>query len=328
MSTIQPTDSALETDLYERLDPSARAFAAAFPVFDTETQNLEDYRRIVTATYQKAGDASVPDRREIFVPGAVGHPDVRILVYRPPMQVALAPAIIHLHGGGFFSGTADMIASESRALARDHDAVVIAVDYRLAPETPFPGPLEDCYAALGWTFREASALGINPDRVVVMGGSAGGGLAAALAQLARDRAEWGLRAQVLIYPMLDARTGTSEAPVDNAMTGQLVWTRPVNQFGWSAMRGQQAIPPDQLGHFSPSLAKDFSNLPEAFIAVGSLDLLLEESVAYGLELARAAVPVEAHIFPRAPHGFRSIPGPLGDGLKDNIRKALDRFFTT
>ena len=159
-----------------------------------------------------------------------------------------------------------------------------------------------------------------------MGGSAGGGLAAALALLARDRAKHRLKAQLLIYPMLDSRTGTFEAPIHNVYAGQFVWTRQTNAFGWEQLRGHKDIAPEELGYFAPALAKDLSHLPDAFVAVGALDLLVDESVDYALRLISAGVSVEAHVYPGAPHGFRSLPGGLGEHLAADTSRALRRFF--
>ena len=313
-------------DTLHLLDPAARDFVQKFPSYDPSLQTLAEYRQIVLDAYTRRAPPQHLRREERTIPGRAGAPDVRVLLYWPPTVDGKLPALIHLHGGGFFFGSADMVASESRAVSDEHGALVVAVDYRLAPETSFPGPLEDCYAGLTWLVRNADALGVDVDRIGVMGGSAGGGLAASLSLLTRDRAEHTLKAQMLIYPMLDSRTGTPEAPSNNATTGEFVWTRETNQIGWAAMRGDTPIAPERIGHFSLALAGDLSRLPDTFIAVGALDLLLEESVAYALRLSRAGVPVEAHVYPGAPHGFRSMPGALGEQLTGDIRAALKRFF--
>ncbi len=312
-------------DTQHLLDPSAQDFVRAFPSYDPAKQSLAEYRRIVADIYSQRVPPRPLNYEERRISGVEGAPAVRILLYRPEMVTPGMPAVIHLHGGGFFSGTAEMVGSESRSICDKHGAMVVAVDYRLAPEHPFPEPIEDCYAALDWLFNHAEELGVDPTRIVVMGGSAGGGLAAALTLLARDRAEHKLRAQLLIYPMLDPRTGTAQAPIDNASTGQFVWTRETNRFGWEQLLPDHTIPSEAIGYYAPALAENLSGLPETFIAVGALDLLLEESVAYALRLTRAAVPVEAHIYPGAPHGFRSIKGRLGEHLALDLDRALHRF---
>ncbi len=305
------------------VDPSFRALLAKIPMFDEGNETLANYRHRVVEAYSSA---QPPEHTEHIIPGYAGDPDVRVLVYRPENGSAKLPGVLSIHGGGFISGTADMVGAGCRTLADDFQAVVVNVNYRLAPETPFPGPLEDCYAALSWMFDKVDMLGIDPTRILVMGGSAGGGLAAALTLLVRDRGEFSIRAQVLNYPMLDARTGTPEAPVDNPLTGEFVWTREVNQQGWRSMRGDVQIPPERAGHFSPSLAEDLTFLAAAFIAVGSLDLLLEENLAYALRLARAGVPVEAHVYPGAVPGFTAATGSISKQAKDDLGAALRRFF--
>ncbi len=312
-------------DTQHLLDPSAQDFVRTFPSFDPANQSLADYRRIVADTYSRRTLPRPLNYEERRIPGRDGAPEVRILLYRPETVTPGMPAVIHLHGGGFFSGTAEMVGSESRSICDKHAAIVVAVDYRLAPEHPFPEPIEDCYAALDWLFIHAKELGVDPARITVMGGSAGGGLAAALALLARDRAEHKLRAQLLIYPMLDPRTGTPEAPINNAATGQFVWTRETNRYGWEQLRPTGTIASEAIGYYAPTLAENLSGLPDTFIAVGALDLLLEESVAYALRLTRAAVSVEAHIYPGAPHGFRSMKGRVGEQLAADLDRALHRF---
>ena len=236
-----------------------------------------------------------------------------------------APAILYLHGGGYVAGTPDMMAASCQTMATKSGALVVAVQYRLAPETRFPGPLEDCQTALKWLVAEAEALGIDRDRIAVMGQSAGGGLAAALALLIRDRGGPALKAQFLIYPMLDSRTGTADAPVDNPSTGEFVWTRAANRLGWSSLRGEESISPERLGHFAPALAGTMAALPPTFIAVGALDLFLEEDVAYGLKLSRAGIPVEMHLYPGGVHGFDAYQGELAQQFHADLHAAISRF---
>ncbi len=310
-------------DTLDLVDPDSRVLIQKIPIFDPAAETLAGYRRRVVEAYASAKPSTHEERT---IPGPPGSPGVRVLLYRPPITSTPTPAVLSFHGGGFISGTADMVGASCRALADEHNVLVVNVDYRLAPETPFPGPLEDCYAALCWLFGACDELGIDPNRIIVMGGSAGGGLAAALALLARDRGRHSIRAQVLNYPMLDPRTGTPEAPIDNPVTGEFVWTREANQQGWRAMRGDVSISPERIGHFAPALAEDLSGLPDTFIAVGALDLLLEENVAYALRLARAGVPIELHVYPGGIHGFKAAPGELAKQAGLDLKAALKRFF--
>ncbi len=302
------------------VDPAARDAVSAMEPFDPAS-GLAKMRETVLATF--AGEPA--PRQERMIPGPPDAPDIRVLIYRPDHPDERQPAILYLFGGGFISGAPDMMDTARFKLAQDHGAVVVAPAYRLAPETPFPGPVEDCYAALAWLWNEADALGVDRTRIAVIGQSAGGGLAAALALLVRDRGAFSLKAQFLIYPMLDPRTGTGDAPTDNPMTGEFGWTRAANRFGWNAMRGSGEIPDERLGHFAPALAGDVSGLPETFIAVGALDLFLEEDAAFALRLTRAGVPVAAHVYPGAVHGFDMFPGALADEFNADLHAAIERF---
>jgi triacylglycerol lipase len=206
-----------------------------------------------------------------------------------------------MHGGGFVAGSPLADGPRHLALAADLHCCIVSVDYRLAPETPFPGGVEDCYAALTWVFANADALKVDAARVGVMGESAGGGLAAALALMARDRGERMLAFQHLIYPMIDDRTGSGLN--GSPYLGEFSWTAPNNQFGWSALlcglEGSEETSP----YAAPARATDVSRLPPTFISVGALDLFLGEDLDYARRLVGAGVPVELHVYPGSFHGF-------------------------
>jgi acetyl esterase len=245
--------------------------------------------------------------REAFAPLA-GAPDVRMLVMNPPSQAKDRGAVLYIHGGGMVVGSAQSSLADKPQLALEHDCVVVSVDYRLAPETPFPGPQEDNYAALLWLVANAADLGVDPARIVVMGGSAGGGLAASLALMARDRGGPKLAGQVLIYPMLDWRTGGPDDLYKNRHTGEFIWTREKNRFGWTALKGAYQPADAHKGWFSPTLADDLALLPPAFISTGALDLFLDEDLDYARRLIDAGVPTELHVYPGAIHAFEMVPG--------------------
>lgn len=239
----------------------------------------------------------------VHISGPEGAPAVPLRISRPPGAATGRPAIYHIHGGGFVIGDAEMGDLAARIMADRHDALVASVDYRLAPETPFPGPIEDCYAGLAWLIAHAQPLGIDVERIVIMGESAGGGLAAALALMARDRGGPMIAGQMLIYPMLDHRTGGDADPYSNERAGEFGWTRASNRFGWASMRGVGTLNDSRAHHFSPSLADDLAGLPPAFVAVGALDLFVDEDIDYARRLIAAGVPTELHVYPGAPHGF-------------------------
>lgn len=309
------------------IDPAARPLAAAFAAFDPTKQPLNEYRAALDAAMAASGQDG-PPFEERFAPGLEGQPDVRMLLYRPIHGGGNLPAILFIHASGFIAGRPEWMAAANQALADEHGALVVAVNYRLAPEAPFPAPLDDCHAALRWLHDNAGALGVDAGKILVMGESAGGGLAAALALLIRDRTDIDLAGQILVYPMLDPRTGTDEAPIDNPLAGEFVWTRRHNRFGWNALRGGREIPQTRLSHFAPALADDLGNLPPAFIAVGALDLFAEEDAQFALRLSRAGVPVEFHLYPGGIHGFDLTPSALAQQYKGDLARAIRRMLGT
>lgn len=235
------------------------------------------------------------------VQGPAGGPDISLVIYRPLGSSGVLPCIYHIHGGGYVSGSAAAGEPIHRPMSAELDCVIVSVDYRLAPETRFPGAIDDCYAGLSWLFADADELGVDPARIGVMGQSAGGGLAASLTLLTRDRGEHRLAFQHLIYPMLDDRTCTSSCP--HPYVGEYIWTAQKNAFGWEALLG---VPPGSEGvspYAAAARADDLSGLPPAFIATGALDLFLEENLEYARRLTRHGVPVELHVYPGAYHGF-------------------------
>jgi acetyl esterase/lipase len=240
---------------------------------------------------------------ERFIAGPNGAPEVRVLVYTPSVQetVTPRPAYLHMHGGGFVIGNPEINDGSNRSLAAELDCIVVSVDYRLAPETRFPGALDDCYASLVWLYAEAERLGIDRSRIAIGGESAGGGHAVALALLARKRGDIQICLQLLDSPMLDDRTGSSAEPHPHC--GELVWTPNSNRFGWRSLLGAEPGGPEVPVEAVPARAVDLTGLPPAFITVGALDLFLEEDMEYARRLIRAGVPTELHIIPGAFHGF-------------------------
>lgn len=217
----------------------------------------------------------------------------RLLRYEPEGRRTPTGALLWFHGGGFFAGSADSENSFCSSLAAELGVLVVAVDYRLAPEHPFPAALEDCHAALEWVVRQSGPLGVDRDRVAVGGASAGGGLAAAVCQVARDRGTPMPRFQLLRYPMLDDRT-TTRRPGRSA-----VWSHVSNRYAWSCYLGDQEGAPPLYA--AAARATDLTGLPPAFIGVGSADLFLEECRDYADRLNAASVPVQLHVEPGMYH---------------------------
>lgn len=239
------------------------------------------------------------------VPGPDGAADVGIAIYTPRSSSVRLPCLFHIHGGGFVRGSVAELSAVHHKLAFESNCIIVSVDYRLAPETRFPGAIEDCYAALSWVIANVDALGVDASRIGVMGESAGGGLAAALTLMVRDRGEFSLAFQHLIYPMLDDRTCVAADP--HPFVGDFVWTRQNNAFGWSSLLG---VPPGSPGvspYAAAARADSLAGLPPAFIATGGLDLFLEEDMEYARRLMRHGVPVELHVYPGAYHVFNIAP---------------------
>lgn len=233
-------------------------------------------------------------------PGPEGAPDVPLLICRPAGAAVPAGCLYYIHGGGMIFGDNRGGLQGPLGHAEELRFAVVSVGYRLAPETPHPGPVEDCYAGLSWTVAHAGELGIDPARVVVGGASAGGGLAAAVALLARDRGGPALLGQLLLCPMLDDRNDT---PSSVQMAGRGVWDRAANEVGWTALLGDAHGGPDVSPYAAPARATDLSGLPPAFIDVGSAETFRDEDVAYASRIWQAGGVAELHVWPGGSHGF-------------------------
>ena len=235
------------------------------------------------------------------VPGPAGAPDVPVRIYSPEGLNRAVPGILHIHGGGFVIGDLDSELGACVALCRTLGVVVVSVDYRLAPETPYPGPLEDCYAALKWVSGHSAQLHLDPSRLAVFGLSAGGGLAAATALLARDRGGPPVCFQYLGIPELDDRLHTPSMLrfVDTPM-----WNRPNAVLSWDFYLGDQYQrgADDVPYHAAPARAEDLVCLPSAYVSTMEFDPLRDEGVEYALKLMRAGVATELHSFPGTFHG--------------------------
>jgi len=296
-----------------RLDPE---LAAPLETWLTATKggiNLYDIpaaRRMMDelAAAQMAKAAPIEGIRteDRHVPGPAGTPDVFVRIYEPADRPHSLPALLWIHGGGYVLGSVERDDLLAKHLARVGQCVVASVEYRLAPEHPFPAPVEDCYAALTWLSAQSSSLGVNKSRIAIGGASAGGGLAAGLALLTRDRAEIEVAFQLLIYPMIDDR---NIAPASDTAPDTLVWTRENNRMGWRAYLGREPGGVDVSLYAAAARATDLKGLPPAYIPVGDLDLFLDENLTYAQRLLAAGVPAELHVYPGAFHGFNGfVPG--------------------
>ncbi|WP_405540779.1 alpha/beta hydrolase [Streptomyces sp. NBC_00075] len=265
---------------------AVREYTAAQPVTD------EALRRNGTIEFE-----------ERTVPGPAGAPDIGLLICRPAGVVGTVAGIYHTHGGGMFTGDNRTLLSPLLEWAVEFKAVVVSVEYRLAPEHPDPAPIEDCYAGLVWTAEHADELGIDPARLLIAGTSAGGGLAAGTALLARDRGGPELIGQILMCPMLDDRMRT---PSSRMLHGEATWDFTSNQTGWTALLGDRRGGPDVSGYTAPARATDLTGLPPAFLDVGTVDTFRDEVVDYATRIWQAGGTAELNVWPGGFHGFTAV----------------------
>ncbi|MEV5753670.1 alpha/beta hydrolase [Actinoallomurus sp. NPDC052308] len=238
--------------------------------------------------------------QEISIPGPPGAPEVSLLVLRPVGLAAGAPVFYYMHGGGMIIGNNRTGVGGALDWAVDNGAVVVSVEYRLAPEHPDPAPIKDCYAGLVWTHEHAAEIGGDPNRIVVAGASAGGGLAAGVALLARDRGGPRLFGQVLMCPMLDDRFVT---PSSRELIGEGIWDATSNTTGWNALLGERRGGSDVSIYAAPARATDLVGLPTSFVDVGSVETFRDEAIDYATRLLQAGVQSELHVWPGGFHGF-------------------------
>lgn len=282
-----------------RIDPALRD---AFRMMPQENFSREELPNIRTAMGAFGAPAPLNDDvtvSERYIPGPDGAPDVRVLIYAPVMKGSDRPGVLYIHGGGYILGTPEMTGGSCALMVSGIGCVVVSVDYRLAPEHPYPEPLEDCYAGLKWFSEHAAELGVDAANIAVVGASAGGGLTAGLSLLARDRKGPAIVFQAPLCPMIDDRNIT---PSSHEITDPRAWSREKNIFGWESYLGNA-----YGGNVSPyaavARAEDLSGLPPTYTYVGELDLFRDETIDYAAKLLQAGVPTELHVYPGCFHAF-------------------------
>jgi acetyl esterase len=287
-------------------DPELEAIIPLLPAgaFDDAVTARVFMMDVVSA--MNAGlDFSALHIEERSVPGDAGSPDITVRVYIPKERQTSIPGLLYIHGGGFTVGNLESEHGLAGEFSRELGIVVVSVDYRLAPEDPYPAGLNDCYAALLWMHASAAGLGIDPARIGICGQSAGGGLAAGLALMARDKHGPDICFQALGIPELDDRLDT---PSMISFTDTPLWNRPSAIISWECYLGSiKPGSPDVPIYAAPARATDLSGLPPAYVTAMEFDPLRDEDILYALKLLQAGVAVELHTYPGTFHGSGIIP---------------------
>ena len=290
------------------LVPVLEAVRQAMPSLSAETlplarqQSADGFPGMEPVDLTAGGAVRVEERQ---VPGPEGDPDITLLILSPAVDGPPRPVVYHTHGGGMIVGDNRTGTPDILQMAARYGAAVVSVEYRLAPEHPDPAPVEDCYAGLVWTAKNAADLGIDPERIMLAGASAGGGLAAGTALLARDRAFPKLSHQILICPMLDDRFETHSSRM---LDDEGVWDRGANLFGWTALLGERRGGPDVSPYAAPARATDLTGLPRTYIDTGSAETFRDETLTYARRLSEAGVSVDLHMWGGGFHGFDLMGG--------------------
>jgi acetyl esterase/lipase len=287
------------------LVPALESLAQVMPpaIFPEMLPGLRDFMTSGGATDDDIRRGGAVEFEERQVPGPAGAPDISLLICRRAASTGPRPAVYFTHGGGMVLGDNRNLIGEMLDWVQHLGIVLVSVEYRLAPEHPFPAGLEDVYAGFRWTMAHADDLGVDPRRVVVSGPSAGGGLTAAMSLLARDLDGPVAAGQLLVCPMLDDRNDSVSA---RQMTGLGAWDRTSNNTGWTALLGEQRGGPEVSAYAAPARAEDLSGLPPLFIDVGSAETFRDEVVAYATRYWQAGGVAELHVWPGGFHGFDAL----------------------
>jgi len=301
--TTSATGAAI--DIEQFVDEHHKAVLDFLPADLMDLSDIPTGRERLAALGDAIPAPPLPDSVTMEVIDVPGHgaddPPVALRLYKPAAHAgagASTAALYWIHGGGMVMGDAEMSDGECARWADMFDVVVASVDYRLAPEHPYPAAINDCLAGLAWFSASAAELGVSPERIVIGGASAGGGLAACLALKARDESGPAIHAQLLVYPMLDDRNQTASS---HAIQDQRVWNRAANHSGWNAYLPDAAGSDGVSPYAAAARATDLAGLPQAYINVGTMDMFHDEDVAYAQALHQARVPVELHTYPGAFH---------------------------
>ena len=276
----------------DKVDPELKASLEAFPGFDISADFLPIIRQFPAQPARPT-----PNYEEVFIGAAGDDEPLRCLIIDPLPDEENRPALLYYHGGGFVFGSPEITLPTAQKLAEDIGCLIILLDYRLAPEHPFPAALEDGLSVLSWLEANAERLRLDKTRIAIGGDSAGGGHAVVLT--AAVQAKDGIKPSSLFlaYPMLDNETGI------DGDSGTSIWTPANNRFGWDSYLGNDDIAGKIASGAVPSKIKNLQNFPPTFLATGTLDLFFEENLTFGENLQNQGVEVEQHIFEGAYHAF-------------------------
>ncbi len=305
-----------------KVAPDLRRFVELLPDLSRLDKRLGEVRAVLGGEEPQLGDDGKVVASEVSILRQDGTA-LRALVYRPSgtSSEAKLPALLHVHGGGYVAGSANRDDSEGRETAQQQQCVVLIPDYRIAPENPYPAPLDDVVLAWGWMHEKAPTLGIDTGRMAIRGNSAGGGLAYAASLKLRDDPELAPCFLLLLFPMLDDRTSP------HPHNGVYVWTHDNNRFGWdSYLRNVDRDNPPPLA--APGRIEDVAGLPPTFLATGAIDLFAGENLDLGRRLIDAGIALEMHVYPGAYHGFSLVPCSAAEAYKQDSANALRRAFAT
>lgn len=275
-------------ELYQDLDEKTLALKKTLLNFESANE-----------TYNVQQSGAVPE--QIMIPRTKSGDSIRIKVYRPSSLDMKLPCIYNIHGGGMMVGSIDNSMAQLSHLSEVLGAIVVDVNYRLAPENPYPAGVDDCYEGLVWVSNHADELNIDPSRIGLLGESAGGGLAAATALKSRDSGGPEIKFQTLIAPMLDDRNNTPSSKMCSGVWPS--WPREMNILGWRALLGNIAGNDEVSPYAAPARAEYLGDLPPAYIEVGDMEVFRDEDISYAKRLMEHSIPVELHVYPGTFHSW-------------------------
>jgi len=292
-----------------------------------ELDDFANHLRTFMAEELKENGLPVSDEVEVteqYICGKNGVKDIYVRIYKPAEISDILPALLWIHGGGYVSGFAKRDESVCILFAKEVKCLIVSVEYHLAPEYPFPVPIEDCYSALQWLYDNSAELNVDTERIAIAGYSAGGGLTAALSMIARDRGGPKVIFQMPLYPMLDDRC---DKPSSLEMQDRVAWFGEGNKKAWSLYL--TGIDPEDVPPYAaPARATDLSGLPPTYTFIGELDPLRDETIEYVERLGQAGVPVEFHLYPGCFHAFdiAAVRTKIGDRALNGCIEALSFAF--